>query len=63
MRNAFQLAVTKAQATRSDTISFLRKLRFHDLQHEAVTGLFEKGLNPIEVSMVRVNKTKSTLQI
>ena len=27
-------------------------LRFHDLRHEAVTRLFEKGLNPIEVGMI-----------
>ena len=36
-------------------------LRFHDLRHEAVTRLFEKGLNPIEVGMVSGHKTLSML--
>ena len=37
-------------------------LRFHDLRHEAVTRLFEKGLNSIEVGMVSGHKTLSMLQ-
>jgi integrase len=40
----------------------LINLRFHDLRHEAVTRLFEKGLNPIEVGMVSGHKTLSMLQ-
>jgi integrase len=40
----------------------LKELRFHDLRHEAVTRLFEKGLNPIEVGMVSRHKTLSMLQ-
>jgi site-specific recombinase XerD len=39
-----------------------QNLRFHDLRHEAVTRLFEKGLNPIEVGMVNGHKTLSMLQ-
>jgi integrase len=62
IHNAFQLAVTKAQATEPDSVTFLRELRFHDLRHEAVTRLFEKGLNPIEVGMVSGHKTLSMLQ-
>jgi integrase len=62
IHNAFQLAVTRAQATQTDSESFLRGLRFHDLRHEAVTRLFEKGLNPIEVGMVSGHKTLSMLQ-
>jgi integrase len=62
IHNAFQLAVTKAQATQPDNVTFLRELRFHDLRHEAVTRLFEKGLNPIEVGMVSGHKTLSMLQ-
>ncbi len=62
IHNAFQLAVTKAQATQPDNVTFLRGLRFHDLRHEAVTRLFEKGLNPIEVGMVSGHKTLSMLQ-
>ncbi len=62
IHNAFRLAVEKAQATQPDSVKFLRGLRFHDLRHEAVTRLFEKGLNPIEVGMVSGHKTLSMLQ-
>jgi integrase len=62
IHNAFRLAVAKAQATQPDNVTFLRELRFHDLRHEAVTRLFEKGLNPIEVAMVSGHKTLSMLQ-
>lgn len=62
IHNAFKLAVTKAQATQPESVTFLRGLRFHDLRHEAVTRLFEKGLNPIEVGMVSGHKTLSMLQ-
>jgi integrase len=62
IRSAFLIALTKGQATQPDSKSFLRELRFHDLRHEAVTRLFEKGLNPIEVGMVSGHKTLSMLQ-
>jgi len=62
IHNAFQLAVSKAQATQPDSVTFLQGLRFHDLRHEAVTRLFEKGLNTIEVGMVSGHKTLSMLQ-
>lgn len=62
IHKAFKLAVTKAQATQPESVTFLRELRFHDLRHEAVTRLFEKGLNPIEVGMVSGHKTLSMLQ-
>lgn len=62
IHNAFQLAITKAQAMKPDSETFLRGLRFHDLRHEAVTRLFEKGLNPIEVGLVSGHKTLSMLQ-
>jgi integrase len=62
IHKAFKLAVTKAQATQPNSETFLRGLRFHDLRHEAVTRLFEKGLNPIEVGMVSGHKTLSMLQ-
>jgi integrase len=62
IHNAFQLAVTKAQAIQPDSVTFMRGLRFHDLRHEAVTRLFEKGLNAIEVGMVSGHKTLSMLQ-
>jgi len=31
-------------------------LRFHDLHHEATSRLFEKGLNPMEVSAITGHK-------
>ena len=55
-----------------DTISkrFLRAcrdsgiegLRFHDLRHEAVSRLFEKGLNPMEVATISGHKTLQMLK-
>ncbi len=62
IRSAFLMALYKAQATQPESKVFLRELRFHDLRHEAVTRLFEKGLNPIEVGMVSGHKTLSMLQ-
>jgi integrase len=62
IRSAYLIAVQNAQATRPNCDTFLKKLRFHDLRHEAVTRLFEKGLNPIEVGMVSGHKTLSMLQ-
>ena len=62
IRSAFFIAIQKAKATRPDSVTFMQGLRFHDLRHEAVTRLFEKGLNPIEVSMISGHKTLSMLQ-
>ena len=60
IRSAFLIAVQKAKACNPEGI--LQNLRFHDLRHEAVSRLFEKGLNPIEVGMVSGHKTLSMLQ-
>ena len=60
IRSAFLIAVQKAKAFSPE--GMLQNLRFHDLRHEAVTRLFEKGLNPIEVGMVSGHKTLSMLQ-
>ena len=62
IRSAFLIALKRAQGTQPDSKEFLRGLRFHDLRHEAVTRLFEKGLNPIEVGMVSGHKTLSMLK-
>ena len=62
IRSAFLIALTKAQGAQHESKVFLNGLRFHDLRHEAVTRLFEKGLNPIEVGMVSGHKTLSMLQ-
>lgn len=40
----------------------LVNLRVHDLRHEGVSRLFERGLNPMEVSSISGHKTLSMLQ-
>jgi integrase len=37
-------------------------LRFHDLRHEAISRLFEIGLNPMEVSTISGHKTLQMLK-
>jgi len=37
-------------------------LRFHDLRHEAVTRLFETGLNMIEVASISGHKSLQMLR-
>jgi integrase len=60
IRSAFLIAVQKAKTASSGAL--LDGLRFHDLRHEAVSRLFEKGLNLIEVGMVSGHKTLSMLR-
>lgn len=50
---AFARAVARAQVT---------DLHFHDLRHEAVSRLFEKGLNVMEVSSISGHKTLQMLK-
>ncbi|WP_027174721.1 integrase [Desulfovibrio aminophilus] len=40
----------------------LEDLRFHDLRHEAVSRLFEKGLNTMEVAAISGHKTLAMLK-
>jgi integrase len=37
-------------------------LRFHDMRHEAISRLFEKGLNPIEVAAISGHRELRMLQ-
>lgn len=60
IRSAFLIALQKAKTVSNGAL--LDGLRFHDLRHEAVSRLFEKGLNPIEVGMVSGHRTLSMLQ-
>jgi integrase len=62
IRSAFLIALKKAQAAQPESKVFLRGLRFHDLRHEAVTRLFERGLNVVEVGTVSGHKTVAMLQ-
>ena len=67
---SFRRAVRRARAAyiaeqaaqgMSDTRLFCN-LRFHDLRHEAVSRLFERGLNAIEVGTISGHKTIQTLK-
>jgi len=60
IRSAFLIAVQKAKACSPE--GMLQNLRFHDLRHEAVTRLFEKGLNTFEVGSISGHKTLAMLQ-
>ena len=40
----------------------LSNLRFHDLRHEATSRLFERGLNPMQVSAITGHKTLQMLK-
>jgi len=51
--HAFQRACKKAG---------IENLRFHDLRHEAVSRLFEKGLNPMKVAAISGHKTLQMLK-
>jgi len=41
----------------------LKGLRFHDLRHEAISTLFERGLNIPEVSMISGHRDWASLKI
>jgi integrase len=67
---SFRRAVRRARAAyiaeqaargTSDTGLFCN-LRFHDLRHEAVTRLFERGLNMIEVASISGHKSLQMLR-
>ncbi len=53
LENAWRRAVKVAE---------LEDLRFHDLRHEAVSRLFERGLNPMEVASISGHKTLQMLK-
>ena len=48
--------------TRACVRAGIDDLRFHDLRHEAVSRLFEKGLNPMEAASVSGHKTLAMLK-
>jgi integrase len=47
---------------RACRVAGIADLHFHDLRHEAVSRLFELGLNPMEVASISGHKTLSMLQ-
>ena len=54
--NAVRLAFERVRRRAS-----LKDVRFHDLRHEAVSRLFERGLATLEVALLSGNKTVSQL--
>ncbi len=67
---AFRRAVKRARAAHLKELSgrgitddgLLSNLRFHDLRHEAVSRLFERGLNVLEVGTISGHKTLQMLK-
>ena len=67
---AFRRAVKRARGAHVEGVQiegsgsqrFLANIRFHDLRHEAITRLFELGLNPIEVASVSGHRTMQMLK-
>ncbi len=53
------VSVAFARATKRAGLS---NLRFHDLRHESISRLFEKGLNTMEVASVSGHRTMSMLK-
>jgi integrase len=54
-------AVSKAFKSACDAAE-IHDLRVHDLRHEAISRLFELGLNPMEVASISGHKTLQMLQ-
>jgi len=65
---AFRRAVQRARKVYLKSLGDLsdeglfNDLRFHDLRHEAVSRLFERGLNVVEVSSISGHKTLQMLK-
>jgi len=71
VQRAFRRAVERARerfvaqskgAHRKPDARFLTDLRFHDLRHEAVSRLFERGLDAMEVASISGHKTMQMLR-
>lgn len=63
-RKVYEIELASAgiaqDAIRADLM--LTNLKFHDLRHEAVSRLFERGLNPMEVAAISGHKTLAMLK-
>ena len=62
VKRADGVSVNDIEANQSGNYGFLKGIRFHDLRHEAITRMFELGLNPIEVSAVSGHRTMQMLK-
>lgn len=56
---AFRRACRRVQKTSEGSLAV--NLRFHDLRHEAVSRLFERGLNPMEVAAISGHRSMQML--
>lgn len=63
-RKAYERELADAGAVHdtSKLPPILTDLRFHDLRHEAVSRLFERGFNPMEVAAISGHKTLAMLK-
>ena len=62
MRRHFNAAVDKAKAAHKGVQNPYIGLRFHDLRHEALSRLSDKGLNVIELAHISGHRTLSMLR-
>lgn len=62
VRRQFVKAVNKAKSTHKGVQNPFIDLRFHDLRHEALSRLSDKGLNVIELAHISGHKTLSMLK-
>ncbi len=62
MRRHFNAAVNKAKLAHKGVQNPFNDLRFHDLRHEALSRLSDKGLNVIELAHISGHKTLSMLR-
>ncbi len=62
IRRQFMKAVAKAKSTHKGVQNPFWGLRFHDLRHEALSRLSDKGLNVIELAHISGHKTLSMLK-
>ena len=59
IKTAFRVALKTAQKNSGGKL--LHDFRFHDIRHEAVSRLFEQGLNAFEVGLISGHKTMPML--
>ncbi len=62
VRRQFIKAVNKAKLTHKGVQNPFNDLRFHDLRHEALSRLSDKGLNVIELAHISGHRTLSMLK-
>ena len=62
MRRHFNAAVNKAKSAHKGAQNPFIGLRFHDLRHEALSRLSDKGLNVIELAHISGHRTLSMLR-